>query len=250
MRNTKIEWCDHTVNFWWGCSEVSEACQNCYARGIAKRFKKDCWQKSDRLFRIAEAIKELSKLELSAKKRGVVETVFINSMSDFFDEYVAPEIRIVIWGILNAFKHLQFLILTKRAKVMNNHIVRHNDYIPKNVHFGITAENQQRLDERMAELLDFKGKLFLSCEPLLAKIDIAPYVNRIDWVICGGEKGGKKVARTFSVWDATRVYHECKKNKIPFFFKQLGSSWQMIDSEERDRPTLKVRQYPEWHSKA
>lgn len=26
MKNTKIEWCDHTVNFWWGCTKVSPAC--------------------------------------------------------------------------------------------------------------------------------------------------------------------------------------------------------------------------------
>ena len=24
MKNTKIERCAHTVNLWWGCSEVSE----------------------------------------------------------------------------------------------------------------------------------------------------------------------------------------------------------------------------------
>lgn len=26
-----IEWCDATVNFWWGCTKVSPGCDHCYA---------------------------------------------------------------------------------------------------------------------------------------------------------------------------------------------------------------------------
>ena len=69
MRNTKIEWCDHTVNLWWGCSEVSEACANCYARGIAKRFGKDCWGKSTRWDRRDDAYVEIRKLDAQSKKK-------------------------------------------------------------------------------------------------------------------------------------------------------------------------------------
>lgn len=28
---TKIEWCDATVSFWWGCTKVSPGCDHCYA---------------------------------------------------------------------------------------------------------------------------------------------------------------------------------------------------------------------------
>ena len=38
MLNSKIEWCDHTVNLWWGCTEVHEGCDNCYAKNLAKRY--------------------------------------------------------------------------------------------------------------------------------------------------------------------------------------------------------------------
>lgn len=37
MRDSKIEWTDHTFNPWWGCTKVSEACRNCYAEAWAKR---------------------------------------------------------------------------------------------------------------------------------------------------------------------------------------------------------------------
>lgn len=31
MQNSKIEWTNHTANLWWGCTEVHEGCDNCYA---------------------------------------------------------------------------------------------------------------------------------------------------------------------------------------------------------------------------
>jgi protein gp37 len=27
---TKIQWCDSTLNFWEGCTKVSPGCANCY----------------------------------------------------------------------------------------------------------------------------------------------------------------------------------------------------------------------------
>ena len=35
--DTKIEWCDHTFNPWYGCTKVSPGCEHCYAEGWAKR---------------------------------------------------------------------------------------------------------------------------------------------------------------------------------------------------------------------
>lgn len=35
---TKIQWCDSTVNFWSGCTKVSAGCANCYAEALSVRF--------------------------------------------------------------------------------------------------------------------------------------------------------------------------------------------------------------------
>lgn len=35
---TKIQWCDSTINFWSGCTKVSAGCANCYAEEFANRF--------------------------------------------------------------------------------------------------------------------------------------------------------------------------------------------------------------------
>ncbi len=37
-KNTKIEWCDHTVNLWWGCTKVHRGGDNCYAEKWANRW--------------------------------------------------------------------------------------------------------------------------------------------------------------------------------------------------------------------
>lgn len=34
---TKIQWCDSTINFWSGCAKVSDGCKNCYAEKMDNR---------------------------------------------------------------------------------------------------------------------------------------------------------------------------------------------------------------------
>lgn len=248
MKNTKIEWCDHTVNFWWGCSEVSEACQNCYAREIAKRFKVDCWGDKPRHFRIEKATEEVRKLNASAGRRGVIETVFVNSMSDFFDIDVSGKIRQTLWRLFAECDNLRFMILTKRANVLACHVGAFGDNIPPNVHFGITAENQARLDERMSALRRFDRKVFLSCEPLLGAIDISKYAEKIDWVIVGGENAPLSKCREFKLVWADGLLRQARESFfIPFFFKSTGRRlkycWAVDDK------ILTTREYACWHSK-
>lgn len=245
MKNTKIEWCDHTVNFWWGCTEVSEACQNCYARAIAKRFKVDCWGDKPRHFRIEKATEEVRKLNVSAKRRGVVETVFVNSMSDFFDENIPMRYWLSCWELFAKCNNLLFMILTKRAWLMDR-VVSAKSYIPKNVHFGITAENQARLDERMLALRRFDRKVFLSCEPLLCPIDITKYADKICWVICGGENAPLSKCREFDSRWASDLMYQAQRFSIPYFFKSAGSNHYCWGS---DNEALTTREFPEWHGK-
>lgn len=70
MQNTAIQWTDHTVNFWWGCTKVSRACQHCYAESVAKVFGKRLFGKvpqwgagKPRFERLEKARAEALKLE-------------------------------------------------------------------------------------------------------------------------------------------------------------------------------------------
>ena len=63
MLNTKIEWTHHTVNFCWGCSKVSPACENCYAEALDKRYHGGVNWHGQRMPRLEKAREECLKLE-------------------------------------------------------------------------------------------------------------------------------------------------------------------------------------------
>lgn len=41
--DTSIGWCNHTLNLWWGCSEVHTGCANCYAKAWDRINGKGSW---------------------------------------------------------------------------------------------------------------------------------------------------------------------------------------------------------------
>lgn len=100
--NSKIEWTDHTINFWWGCEKVSPACANCYAERQDAHFHPGIpWQSryqgekagashwgpdARRLLRVDAARGEALRYERQAVAQGRRFRVFTNSMSDFFED--------------------------------------------------------------------------------------------------------------------------------------------------------------------
>jgi protein gp37 len=120
---TKIAWTDATVNFWQGCTKVSAACDHCYAEAIASRFKTAEWGfNKPRTERLAKAAREALKLERRAIRQGRRIKVFSNSMSDFFDNEVPDEWRDAAMAVIALTPHLDWLVLTKRPKVMRAYL--------------------------------------------------------------------------------------------------------------------------------
>jgi protein gp37 len=126
-KNSSIEWCHHTVNFWWGCTfarladgSLREECRNCYALLLSKLFSrgKATWgELGRRMIRHENARRELYKMDKAAHKRGVRERVFINSMSDTFeDRRDLDEAREMLWGACQFVSNLDLLLLTKRPE--------------------------------------------------------------------------------------------------------------------------------------
>ncbi len=98
---------------------------------------------------------------------------------------------------------------------------------PKNVWIGVSVENQEMADLRIPLLLKIPAKIrFLSCEPLLEKIDWGyETVNwneskdgKIDWIIVGGESG--KNRRDCGLEAIVSVAEHCLLAKVPVFVKQ------------------------------
>lgn len=88
--NSKIEWCDDTASFWWGCTKIAPGCKDCYALDIALRFFGDVWGPTKPRLMIESAAKSLLALNRKAQRAGVSRVVFINSMSDFFEDFDGP----------------------------------------------------------------------------------------------------------------------------------------------------------------
>lgn len=185
MKNSKIEWCHHTVNFWWGCTfarlmdgSIDECCLNCYAFLLSKLFSrgKATWgPNGNRWIRHEAARRELYKMDKEAHRRGVRERVFINSMSDTFEERDdLNEARGFLWDACNNVTNLDMLLLTKRPQnVLKMVPPSWQTAWPANVWIGTTCGSQQSADERIPELLKIPAAVrFLSCEPLLGPIDL------------------------------------------------------------------------------
>jgi protein gp37 len=87
---------------------------------------------------------------------------------------------------------------------------------------------------------------FVSCEPLIGPLDHL-VLDGIDWVIVGGESGPG--ARPMRIEWVRSILEQCRKAKVPFFFKQWGGVRKNLTGRELDgrtydempRCSLKVR---------
>jgi len=195
---------------------------------------------------------------------------FVNSMSDLFGEGVRNEHIAAVFGVMASCPQHRFLILTKRAERLPrwfqwiapggmvraavlhetvkgqmgyNHPRRPAiNFVPwplPNVWIGVSAEDQQRYDERVVYLREVPAAVrFLSLEPLLGGINLrmtpgAPHVTRtaegtlgisgpLHWVIVGGESGAG--ARPFDLAWARSLVSQLRAAKVATFVKQLGSN--------------------------
>jgi protein gp37 len=120
--HTGIEWCDHTINFWIGCTPVSAACDFCYAEAMAKRFGLAEWGHGKKRAKVKGAVATAFRLDRKAAKAGRRATVFCNSMSDLFDAEVPDSWRDEAFAVMALTPNLTWLPLTKRPKVMRDYV--------------------------------------------------------------------------------------------------------------------------------
>ena len=266
---SRIEWTDATWSPVTGCTPISEGCENCYARRMAKRLAGRCGYPAVDPFRATIHPERLDEPFRWKKPRRV----FVCSMSDLFHEDVPYEFIYDIWDVMVKNRQHTFLILSKRPDRMQSFIervmVNRMDYAymlgntpegkearkwalkpVQNVWLGVTAENQQRADERIPILLEIPAAVrFVSVEPMLGLVDLTgirfdrntimnvlegcginrlspcqsipnAFCEKINWVICGGETGPG--ARPMHPDWVRSLRDQCQDSGVPFFFKQWG----------------------------
>lgn len=106
---------------------------------------------------------------------------------------------------------------------------------------GVSVENRKH-SSRVAALRRTGAQIkFLSLEPLLGPLEDLDLTG-IDWVIVGGESGpGARPMKTEWVTD---LRDQCRRARVPFFFKQWGGR-----NKKRTGRTLEGRtwdQMPLW----
>lgn len=258
--NTKIEWCDHTANAWWGCIKVHAGCDNCYAEALSKRFGNELWGHGTKRQRIKSFFPTLKKLQNQAFIKGKKETVFVGSMMDIFEKSMllinptdiydyTGEIRADFFSQIDRglYPNLIFLLLTKRPSNINKMIPDNwvRDGAPDNVWFGTSPVDQITFNNLVPMLCQVKGNRFLSVEPQLGSISIygvykdfsRPFNEDIQWIIQGGESGPKR--RPFDTDWAINLRAECEGQLIPYFFKQIDKVQPIPDN-------LLIREFPQW----
>lgn len=274
---SKIEWTDATWNPITGCTPVSEGCANCYAKREAEgRLRGKYGYPQDNPFRVTF---HEDKLEQPLKWRRP-RKIFVCSMGDLFHEDVPVEWIDKVIDVIARCEQHRFMLLTKRPERMKDYFLGLRDDPEqamrfrsgrtelhkyalalrkgeplRNVWLGVTAENQQRADERIPMLLQIPAaKLFVSVEPMLGPVDLYQwlggdreidpphkYNGGLDWVICGGETGPE--ARPMHREWVRSLRDQCVAAQVPFFFKSWGE-WKFIC--EVIIPEYDKADYPEY----
>jgi protein gp37 len=245
MNKTKIEWTDYTWNPWQGCHKVSPGCDNCYMHRDKKRYGQDptvVVRSSLKTFNLPDRLPVGSK-------------VFPCSWSDFFIKEADPW-RDEAWDIIRRNPNKIFQIPTKRVERIPRCLPKDWGKGWPHVWLGASIENQEMADLRISLLLQIQAAVrFVSLEPMLSEVNLKRVqwpgkhrvdvlrggtwelvsgfvpkgqpdfinhsdMNRIDWVICGGESGPN--ARPMHPDWVRSLRDQCVEAGTAFFFKQWG----------------------------
>lgn len=255
--DTLISWADDTLN-WAGCTCISNgalgACVACYAanlmdyrmhrvkfggpgEGVGTRDKMKDWR--GELRRIER------KADAEYRATGRQRFVFINSLSDFFDNH--PDCaawRRAFFDEVRALPergydrpHMVLLLLTKRPQNIIRMVAAAGG-LPACCALGTTTENRATLATNGIALIAALGVLkeidetpalfgFLSCEPLMEALDLSVlgegWAKWITWVITGGETDqGKHRARISNPGWSRSIERQCAVVGAAFHHKQNG----------------------------
>ena len=243
MNLNKGQFWDITANAFRGCSKMGPGCDNCWALRMAWRHAHN--PKTKDIYKSLVYVKVTT--EEGAHGEGVLKAapewagrthydctwaaplrvmrkrkrVFLNGMGDMFHEANKPaDIQHCLDAIAATPQHL-FIVATKRPAIALYHLRISNRKI-KNLILLTSTEDQQAWDTRARYVIECKphvAAVGAIAEPLLGLID-APQLEKLDWLIVGGETGpGARQGPTSSIRYLCSDAHYAK---VPFFFKQYG----------------------------
>ena len=215
---SSIEWTDATWNPVRGCTKVSPGCKHCYAEVFAERFRgvpNHPYEHGFDLRLVPEKLGEPLRWKTPMR-------IFVNSMSDLFHPKIPTDYILEVAKVMVQARWHTFQVLTKRAdrmaEILNGPLAATARL--SHIWWGVSVENQKHGIPRITQLRAAKARVkFLSVEPLLEDLGTLD-LRGIRWVIVGGESGAG--ARPMNEEWVTSLQAQCRRSKIPFFFKQWG----------------------------
>lgn len=270
-----IQWCDSSLSLWFGCTQLSRACDNCYAKAIAGRLKVE-WNGVPRIA-AESAWAKIPAWQRGAKryaaKHGHPRRVFINHLSDFFDNLAEQSWRHRACTLMELAPDVIFILVTKRPQFVTRMVPAHwlkREGWPPNVWLLVTTEDQEQFDRRVAWLLTVPGPAVfgVSMEPMLEEIDprwalatsaierarrasqilkrpVQPdQIGRLGWSIIGGESGPR--ARPMPEDSAREVISQMRLGGAAVFFKQRSQALHPKTYEDFESfpRSLQIREFP------
>jgi protein gp37 len=245
--NSKIEWTDTTWNPVRGCVKISPGCKHCYAETFAERFRGVKGHPYEQGFDLRLVPEKLPEPFTWRSPK----LVFVNSMSDLFQEGVPDNYAETVSRVMTAANWHTYQVLTKRSERLLDLLKDRLRFAAEqeNIWWGVSVEDKKHGLPRVAHLRRAPAKVrFLSIEPLLedlGEIDL----TGITWVIVGGESGpgARPMRREWVV----SIRKQCRAQAVPFFFKQWGGvrkakNGRLLDGRTYDEyPHRVVGQVPD-----
>ena len=236
-------------NYVIGCHAISPACENCWARGWAERFK--------------QSFEPHCSSKEKPPKKGVC---FVGNLSDMFGEWCdrlcPPEYY--MGQTIESKSKATFLWLTKRPQRMvqalrsgydrGDRVVPFSECDMSDQYFGFTAENQEWFDKRIETIYtNFPSwaNLWVSAEPLLGPINLhlrkPERFDFIRWLVVGCESGPNR--RPCKLEWVESIVDQCRAANVPVFVKQIClPSGKFTNKIEEFPKHLQIRQVP-WAEK-
>lgn len=303
--HSKIEWTDATWNPITGCSVLSPGCTHCYAMRLAgtrmqRHPSRAGLTKPSKAGPVWTGEVRFNQQWLDQPLRWKrPRRIFVCAHGDLFHESVPDAWIDKVFAVMGLARWHTFQVLTKRADRMRAYL-SHRDRLghvfvastplphPRgafvardqwpplreswewplpNVWLGVSAEDQQRADERVPHLLATPAAVrFLSAEPLLGQIRLTEIAvpddhagkyaghgytfsalerkddltlfnapAHLDWVIVGGESGpGARLCHP----DWKRLLRDqCVATGVAYFDKQWGE-WAPVLPDAPGRPIM------------
>lgn len=253
---TKIQWTSTenpdgsftpgaTLNCITGCDRVSSGCAQCYAVGaswrmghnsqpaILARYGGTVERQGNGVLDWTGVVKCHPEQLLQFARWTRPRRIFVNSLSDTFHPAVPDRFLDQLFdAMIGAPQHI-YQLLTKRPENMRRYTRQwcdaHSvDHLPGHIWCGTSVENES-VTARIAALIGVPAQTrFLSMEPLLGPVSLAPYLDcwgesPISWVIIGGESGPH--ARPLDLAWIRNLIQQCATAHVACFVKQLGSVW-------------------------